>query len=217
MFRASSLRFTALGVSSIVAMCTLAAQAQDSSIAAVRAIHRGLTVQPHSKAPGQGKVGQKLFTADQLQTKVLQRASVGFVDRTVLDMNQRTSLILVSPHLIRLTHGEVAPIDVPASHLQIQTAAATSSAIGTHFDVWITPKLGPYGQVPKGYRKDQMIKPAGTTTVSVVAGLVKVSTAYGSVTVKAGQWTHVRPGQAPTTPNGHNARQDIAWTSSLHR
>lgn len=215
MFRVPRGILAALSALALVAVGVAVTQAQSSSIAAVRAIHRGLTVQPPHQPGAPGKVRQPLFAADGLQTLAQQKASVGFVDSTVLFINQRTSLVLASPHLIRVGRGEVAPVDVPASHLRIQTPSAVAGAIGTRFDVWITPKLGPYGRVPPGYRKDQIIGPAGTTTVSVVAGLVRVTSPYGAVTVHAGQWTHVRPGRPPTPPNGHNARQDIAWTAGL--
>ena len=191
------------------------ARAQSASIAAVRAIHRGLTVQPRSQPPARGKPGQKLFVADHLQTLAQQKASVGFIDHTVLDMNQRTSIVLASAHIIRLAHGEISPMDVPGSHLQIQTGSASASAIGTRFDVWITPKKGPYCGVPPGFRKEQIVGPPGTTTVSVTAGLVRVASSYGSVLVHPGEWTHVRTGQPPTKPTRHNAGQDIAWTSGL--
>ncbi len=213
--RLSLRRSAFVGALTVFLAGSLGANAQGTNVGAVRAIQHGLTVQPQSKPPGQGKTGQKLFVADQLQTKVKERALLGFNDATKLYMNQRTVLVLAAPRLIRLGRGEVSPVDVPGSHLQVQTSNAISSAIGTDFDVWIQPKPGPYGGVPKGYRGDQNNGPPGTTTVSVVSGLVRVSSHYGSVLVHAGQWTHVRPGQPPTTPNGHNVQQDIAWTAGL--
>src|SRR5437660_1377435 len=66
------------------------------SLGSVRAIKRGLHVQPPHGKTGSGKVHQSLYTQYQLQTRAREKASVGFVDRSVLHINERTNLVLQS-------------------------------------------------------------------------------------------------------------------------
>jgi ferric-dicitrate binding protein FerR (iron transport regulator) len=142
---------------------------------------------------------------------VNQKASLGFLDRSVLDMNQRTDLMLKSANLTAVRRGEVAVTVTPGTQFRIQTANAIAAAVGTKFDVRIAraSSSSPYGGTPGP------VLPPGTTTVSVVKGAVSVANGFGSVRVLPGFWTHVRPGQAPTQPTRHNAAADFQWTNGL--
>ena len=185
--------------------------AKSSTIATVRAIvHRLTLLHPHTSAAA-ARVRQPLFSADGLRTAVNDKASITFADKAILHINQRTDLILRSPKLTTLTRGEIDVVDAPGSVHRIQTAGAIASALGTRFDVRIErAQSNPYSPTPTA-----KTFPPGTTTVSVVKGAVRVSNARGAVTVQAGQWTHVPPGQAPTVPTRHNAKGDVAWTAGL--
>jgi ferric-dicitrate binding protein FerR (iron transport regulator) len=181
-------------------------------LASVKLIVHRLTVTPPHRPSAAGRVGDPLFAAYALLTGAGDRASIKFVNNTTLHINQRTHLVLRSPLLSLLQKGEVEMLDRPGAHLQVQTAVALSTAVGTQYDVRITPNAGTssYSGTPAAQSF-----PPGTTTVSVVSGLVDVSNRYGRVRVRAGEWTHVRPGQAPTRPTRHNARGDVAWAAGL--
>lgn len=180
-------------------------------LASVRFVVHRLTVAPPHRSSANARVGDSLFPAYGLQTGAGARASIRFVNKSTLHMNQRTNLVLRSPQRTLLQRGEIAILDGPGRHLQVQTGTALATAIGTRFDVRIAPPPSPPGY---GASTSQSL-PAGTTTVSVVAGLVDVSNSRGKVRVKAGEWTHVRPGKAPTAPTRHNAGKDVAWAAGL--
>ena len=184
----------------------LDARAADQPLASVRFILRGLTVTPPHAAASRATINQPLFKQYSMLTAANQKASIGFRDGTVLHMNQRTDAVLRSPTLTFVRRGEVSEIEGAGLKHTISTATAVASALGTVFDVRITPP-GPSAGRP--------VLPPGTTTVSVVTGVVRVSNGYGSVRVPAGRWTHVRPGQAPTRPTAHNAGADIRWATGL--
>jgi ferric-dicitrate binding protein FerR (iron transport regulator) len=191
-----------------------AANAKDSAIAAVRYIQGGLTVKPPNQSDERGKVKQPLFSAYFLQTRAAQKASLGFTDGTKLHINQHTDLVLKSLNLTMVQQGEVAEVVTPGTNHKIVTGSAVAAALGTVFDVRITSSSG----ASSGYGSSGTpgpLGPPGTTTVSVTQGTVTVSNQYGSVSVHRNEWTHVRPGQAPTKPTRHNASTDIAWTRTI--
>ena len=188
----------ALLMSALPVRATLASSAPRAAakahLAQVRAIQKGLAVTPPHKKPVKGRNKMPLDNQYALRTQAQQRASLGFRDGTVLHMNQLTSLVLQSPHLTRLVKGEVVEELAPGTDHQVQTAAATASAIGTEFD-------GRWG--------------GGTSRYIVVEGALLVKNQYGTVLVKANQETTVRKGHAPTPPKAVDAQAAVSWTKSL--
>lgn len=182
-----------------------------SPLGVVRAIHLGLSVLPPQKPAVHGRVGQSLYLSYGLRTRANQKASVRFMDGSVLFVNERSDLVLRSSRLVALKKGEVAIRESGGKHHIVQTATATTAALGTVYNIRIertTVHIATPGLPTKTF-------PPGTTTVSVVKGLVVVSNAQGQVQLTPGHWTHVVPGLAPTAPVSHNAAQDIDWTKGL--
>jgi hypothetical protein len=165
-----------------------------SRLGQVRAIRKGLQVQPPNSAPQSGKVKQSLYGQYDLQTQSSQRASLAFLDGSILQMNQRTNLVLASPHQTLVKQGEVDQLVVPGTNHQVKTASAVASAIGTEFDVRVAGSL---------------------TTLTVIEGAVLVTTPFGSVLVTTGQQTTIRKGHAPTPPVSVNAPAANAWDQVL--
>jgi FecR protein len=199
-----------------IVLVPLATDARGSSIAAVRYIQGGLTVKPPNQPQEHGKVKQPLYNAYFLQTRTAQKASLAFTDGSKLHINQVTDMVLVSLSRTVVNRGEVDEVVTPGTHHTIATANAVAAALGTELDVRITSPTTPssgYGSPPAA--TPGPLGPPGTTTVSVTKGTVTVSNQYGSVQVHRGEWTHVRPGLAPSKPTRHNARADIAWTGSI--
>jgi hypothetical protein len=172
-----------------------------------------LTVLPPRVPGGPGRIKEPLFTAYGLRTAAHQKASLRCTDRSVLFVNQYTDLVLRSPTVTALTRGEVAVTDVLGTRHRVVTATALAAAIGTIFDVFITPRSPAFA--PRQLRETTKTFPPGTTTVSVVTGTVIVSNRFGRVSVRPGHWTHVAPGAAPTPPTRHHARLDVAWRRTL--
>jgi hypothetical protein len=184
-------------------------------VATVHTIRGGLTVFPPQAPGGPGRVNEALFSAYGLSTRASQKASLRLADRSTLFINQYTDLVLRSPTVTALTRGEIALTDAPGTRHRVVTAAANAAAIGTIFDVFITPQSPAFA--PRQLRETTKTFPPGTTTVSVVTGTVIVSNGFGRVTVRPGHWTHVAPGTAPTLPTRHHARLDVAWRNVLAR
>ena len=165
-----------------------------AAIAQVRWIHRGLTVQPPHRRATRAKVKQPLYSAYRLRTGSSQRASIKFRDGTILHLNQRTDALLRSPHLTTIQKGEAEEVVSPGTDHRIQTSIAIAAAIGTEFDVRVTP---------------------GRSTFIVVEGAIQVTSPKGSVVVKTNQETSVAPGQAPTPPAPVNAGAATSWTRGI--
>jgi sugar lactone lactonase YvrE len=159
----------------------------------VRYIYRGLTVQPPHQGRHAGHKQDPLYDQYGLLTQQNQKASVGFHDGTVLQMNQDTNAVLTA-HLTQVQHGEVAEYLAPGTNHRVQTSAAVASAIGTVFDV----------------------RMAGNRTVFVVLhGALQVSNQKGAVVVKSNHETSVIPGHKPLPPSPVDALAVFAWTDGI--
>lgn len=178
---------------------------RSKDIAQVRYIRNGLSEQPPRQPRHKGRVKDRLYTGYRLGTGASQRASLGFIDRSMLHINQRTELVLRSPHLTQVKKGEIYEVISPGTKHTIQTAAAVASAIGTAFDVRIRP----------GPREQQNKKPSAVTEVVVAEGTVEVTSKQGKVVVRAGQETVVRQGTQPSKPAAVDVAKVIGWTQSI--
>lgn len=176
----------------LVALASLPAAGR--TLAQVRYIDHGLTVQPPHARSVKGRVKMGLGNRYLLRTGKQQRASIGFRDTTVLHLNQRTDAILRSPHLTYVQHGEVDQLLVPGTNHKIQTAAAVATAVGTQFDVRVSGKRSVF---------------------TVVEGALLVKNAKGSVLVKTGQQTTVRPNKKPSPPKPVNTSSTVSWTGTI--
>lgn len=171
-----------------------AASRSDSKVGMVRTIHRGLDLRQPQGTWHRSRVRAPLAGRDGLRTNRADRASLGFVDGTVLHMNQLTDITLVDGHHTLVQHGEIDQAVVPGTSHQVVTAAATTSAIGTNVDVRLQ----------------------GTKTVVVVVeGAAVVRGLRGSVMVKTNQETTVQPGEKPTRPRHVDALKVVTWTRGL--
>lgn len=183
----------------VVLLASLPASARqltrDASLAKVRFIYGGLTVQPPKQKARRGKPKMPLYNRYFLSTQHSEKASVRFRDGTTLYLNQNTDAVLRDPHLTVVKRGEVDQFDVkPGATHRIQTATAIATAIGTNFDVRVQGK---------------------TTTLIVAAGKVAVGNGRGRVTVKANQETVVPPNAPPSKPGPVDAAAAIGWTHPL--
>jgi hypothetical protein len=175
---------------------------KNSQIAQVRAIVRGLGVQPPRKTLGKGKVREPLFSQYLLRTRVAQKASLSFIDGTVLQINQRTDAVLTSPGATKVKNGEVDQIMQPGTKHQVKTATATASAIGTNWDTKCSKASCAFSVAEGAVKVSARVR---------VHGKIKIF----SVIVKTGQQTTVRRGQRPSKPKSVDVRKILGWTTSL--
>jgi sugar lactone lactonase YvrE len=171
------------------------ADAAAGTIAAVRFIYHGLGVQPPRKATHRGHLHDPLYSQYDLRTQSGQKASIGFHDGTVIHLNQDTDAVITSPHLTRVTHGEIAEYLAPGSSHVVQTPTASASAIGTTYDVRTTH--------------------TGSAIFVVLHGALQVHNSRGAVVVKSNHQTTVAPGKPPTPPSPVDARAVFAWTDGI--
>lgn len=135
-----------------------------------------------------------LFQQYFLHTSSGQKASIGFHDGTVIQLNQDTDAVLANPHLTQVKKGEIAEYLAPGTNHQVQQASTIAGAIGTAFDI----------------RTD------GNTTVFVVLhGALRVSNTRGAVVVKTNQQTVVALNAPPAPPTPADARAVFAWTQGI--
>jgi sugar lactone lactonase YvrE len=171
-----------------------AAPAQRPTLARVRAIIHGLSVQPPHQQAHKGKKADPLYQQYVLQTKQAERASISFKDSTILYLNQRTYALLQNPSTTLVKSGEVDEVHPPGTNHTVVTASAVASAIGTNFDVRV-----------KGNR----------SVFIVVAGSLLVKNKKGQVTVVKNQETTVVANKPPTPPAPVDAEAAIGWTVSI--
>lgn len=171
-----------------------AAPAQLPTLAHVRAIVHGLSVQPPHKHARKGKKADPLYQRYGLATKRSERASLAFKDGTILYINQLTSAVLRSSSTTVVAGGEVDEVHPPGTDHKVVTASATASAVGTNFDVRA-----------KGKR----------SVFIVVSGALLVKNKKGQVMVTSNQETTVVANVAPTPPAPVDAAAAIGWTVSL--
>ena len=169
-------------------------QAASAPLAKVRFIYHGLAEKPPLQGQRVGKVRDPLFNSYLLRTRHAEKASISFVDGTVIQINQDTDAVLASPHQTHVRKGEIAEYLAPGADHKVQTATAAASAIGTTYDVRVT----------------------GPTSIFVVLhGALQVTNGKGQVLVKSNHETLVRQGVPPTPPSPVDARAVFAWTDGI--
>ena len=145
----------------------------------VTQIVSGLGVQPPNQQTQQGKVQEPVFNQYGLSTKAAQRASMQFVDGTMLYLSQDTDAVLRSPTVTYVKNGIAEQKLQPGTTHVVSTAEASAAAIGTDFVVDTTPRH---------------------MSLFVIEGAVLVHNKFGSQVVKTGQYTTVVKGHTPATP-----------------
>ena len=188
---------------SLLVLCLVAAgipaspsQAAPSvaALASVRVIYHGLTVAAPHRKKVKGKKKQRLYSQYLLRTGKKQKASIGFRDSTVLNLNQLTDAVLHDPKLTIVKRGEIDQIDSAGTHHQVRTATAVASAIGTNFDVRVKGKKAVF---------------------IVDQGQVRVQTKRGKVLLHRNQESTVVGNGPPSPPQTVDANAAIGWTAPL--
>lgn len=160
----------------------------------VRYIKRSLMVQPPGARRERGRVNMALFNQYFLATGANSKASIGFLDGSVIHMKDHTNIVLRNPHLTKLVRGTVAEYLAAGNDHRIQTATGQAGAIGTTFLVNTT---------------------GNKSTYIVLHGALQVSNNFGKVVVKSGHESTTVPDRAPSLPTKADARAAFAWTAGI--
>lgn len=188
--------------------------AKATPIAHVRYIKRGLHVTTPNKKTVKGKVKMPVYAPSTLSTGTKQLASLGFKDGTVLQMNQRTTLVLRNPHLTYVNGGQVDEILAPGTSHRVQTATSTAAAIGTEFLVRESVQIREVKR-GKGKKRHVQREKVHVTVFIVEEGALQVKSSKGSILVKTDQKTTVQEGKAPLPPVKVDATPALAWTKPI--
>ncbi len=126
---------------------------------------------------------EALRAADHLRTGAGSRAAILYSDGTLHRLNEKSEIEILAPEagktgLLNVLSGQHHFTSrTPREFDRIKTPTVTAAIRGTEFVV----------DVAEG----------GTTTVTMIEGVVEASNEYGTLSVSAGEQAYVEPGKAP--------------------
>ena len=139
--------------------------------------------------------GERVEAGSQVRTGPSSSASLTFFDGSTMDLESQTEVtivqmsaqpdggrVIVLNQALGHTHSRVRKVADRASRFEIETPAAVAVVRGTEFATTVETN--------------------GTTSVTVIDGLVEVTAQGMTVEVSAGQMTSVRPGEPPAAASG---------------
>jgi len=156
-----------------------------------------------SKTKGQdwipAKVNMPLTPGDMVRTGRRSKAALQMTDKTVLKIRQLTSMVVQAPEsddeqpLLNLESGSLfffsreSPKEVP-----FRTSLTSGAIRGTEFELSAVAN--------------------GATTLTMVDGVVDLSTTQGDISAEGGEQVVIEPGQAPRKSAMLDATSIIQWT-----
>lgn len=152
---------------------------------------------------GAGRV--PLFEGDVLNTDVGSQAVVKFREGVKVALNEETSLRVISrwvkdkalTRIIRMSRGEVwvtTSGDGPVP-FEVETPVATAAIEGTEFDL--------------------KVQEDGQSVLTVVSGIVKFGTAFGTCPIKPGTISYGVRGKKCTKPAPTDVQKALEWTKAV--
>ena len=141
---------------------------------------------------------QELQALDRIRTGPGSRAAILYSDQTLQRINEKSEVEVLAPEgnkpgVLRVISGtHYFSSRKPKDYGRIETPTVTAAIRGTEFVVEVGPD--------------------GTTTITMLEGVVDASNEHGSVTVTAGEQAHVEPGAAPVKRIVVRPRDAVAWS-----
>lgn len=141
---------------------------------------------------------QELYGLDRIRTGPGSRAAILYSDQTLQRINEKSEVQVLAPDgnkpgVLRVISGtHYFSSRKPKDYGRIVTPTVTAAIRGTEFVVEVAPD--------------------GTTTITMLEGVVEASNEYGEVTVTAGEQAHVEPGTAPVKRIVLRPRDAVAWS-----
>ena len=141
--------------------------------------------------------GRELFANDRVRTGAASRAAILYADDTLHRIAEKSEVEIVPPEggesgLLKVFGGRhYFSSRRPKQFGRVETSTVTAAIKGTEFAVDVAPD--------------------GTTTVTMIEGVVLASNAYGSVEVGAGESAVAEPGKAPVRAVVVRPRDAVAW------
>jgi tetratricopeptide (TPR) repeat protein len=143
-------------------------------------------------------LNQLLFELDRVRTGEASRAAILYSDQTLHRINEKSEVEVVAPQagnpgVVRVISGQhYFSARKPKDYGRIETPTVTAAIRGTEFVVDVVD--------------------GGTTTITMIEGVVDASNAFGSIQVGAGEAAFVEPGKAPVKQIVVRPRDAVMWS-----
>ena len=131
---------------------------------------------------------QSLFGQARVRTGPASRAAILYSDKTLHRMNEKSELEVLAPSggtgsgvLKVISGGHYFSSRTPKDYGRVETPTVTAAIKGTEFAVQVDAD--------------------GTTTISMLEGVVEASNAFGSIDIGRGEQAYVQPGQGARAPD----------------
>lgn len=141
--------------------------------------------------------GKELFGNDRVRTGAASRAAILYADDTLHRIDEKSEVEIVPPQsgesgLLKVLGGRhYFSSRRPTKFRRVETSTVTAAIKGTEFAVDVAQD--------------------GTTTVTMIEGVVLASNGYGSVEVGAGESAVAEPGKAPVRAVVVRPRDAVSW------
>ena len=143
-------------------------------------------------------VDQQLYERDRVRTGEASRAAILYSDQTLHRINEKSEIEVLPPNagnpgVLRVISGQhYFSSRRPKDFGRVETPTVTAAIRGTEFVVDVSD--------------------GGTTTITMLEGIVDASNAFGSLQVVAGEQAYVEPGRAPVKRIAVRPRDAVAWS-----
>jgi len=143
-------------------------------------------------------LNQLLFELDRVRTGAASRAAIMYSDQTLHRINEKSEVEVVAPQsgnpgVVRVISGQhYFSARKPKDYGRIETPTVTAAIRGTEFVV--------------------NVGAGGTTTITMIEGIVDASNSFGSIQVGAGEAAFVEPGKAPVKQIVVRPRDAVSWS-----
>ncbi len=141
---------------------------------------------------------QVLAARDRVRTGAASRAAILYSDQTLHRINEKSEVEVLpsdagNPGVLKVISGQhYFSSRRPKDYGRVQTPTVTAAIRGTEFVV----------DVAEG----------GTTTITMIEGVVDASNEFGSLQVHAGEAAYVEPGSAPVKRIVVRPRDAVSWS-----
>jgi len=143
-------------------------------------------------------LNQSLHARDRVRTGEGSRAAILYSDQTLHRINEKSEVEVLAPQagapgVLRVIAGQhYFSSRSPKDYGRVETPTVTAAIRGTEFAVDVAAN--------------------GTTTITMIEGLVDASNSLGSVQVGAGEVAFVEPGRAPIKRVVVRPRDAVSWS-----
>ena len=188
-----------LGIALLASAWALApthAATADGSLAKISSVQNVVEAH-HSSEWSKAVVDEALEATDRVRTGAASRAAILYSDLTLHRLDEKSEVEVVAPStgnsgiLKVLTGRHYFTSRKPKDFGRVETPTVTAAIKGTEFSV----------DVAEG----------GTTTITMMEGVVLASNEHGSVEVGAGEKAVVEPGKAPVRSVVVKPRDAVTW------